>query len=127
MASNRQFRVGPSYVANAAANILNGTVTSLAGTTPVSLFVAPVIYVKHITLTNKTAGGVTCTLYVGATAGSAGGTEIMGQGQTIAANSSIEKFFAGSGLRMDAVDFLTGVAGAATSIVFEAEIEAGFQ
>lgn len=126
MAANKQYRLGPAYVANAAANILNGTVTSLAGPVGVTL-VQPVIYVKHIVLTNKTAGGVTCTLYVGATGGSAGGTEIMGQGQTIAANSSIERYFSGSGLRLDVADFLSGVAGAASSIVIEGEFEVGFQ
>ena len=126
MAANKQIRVGPSFVSNAAANILNGTVTSLAGPVGVTL-VQPVLYVKHIVLTNKTAGGVTCTLYVGTTAGSTAGTEIMGQGQTIAANSSIERYFGGSGLRLDSADFLTGIAGAASSIVFEAECEVGFQ
>ena len=125
MAQNKQYRLGPAYLANAAANILNGAITSLAGPVGVTL-VQPVIYLKSIHLFNTTAGPVTASLYVGATGGSTGGTEIL-KSQSIAANSPYDKAFFGSGMRLESTDFLTGLAGSASAITIEAEFEIGFQ
>lgn len=120
---NKSLRVGPVALANAAANILNGAVTSLAGPVNVTL-TQPVITLSHIRLVNKTAGAVTATLYIGATGGSAAGTEYAFNGTSIPANSYVDWY---GRLRLESTDFLSGLAGAATSITFQAEGEVGFQ
>jgi len=122
---NRTFRFGPVAVANAAGNLLNGTVTSLAGTTGVTL-TQPVIYVKHIRAVNKTGAAATVSLFVGLTGGSAAGTEVAFNAKSIPANDSVDVYFGGSGMRMDVADFLTGVASAAATITVEGEAEVGF-
>lgn len=120
-APNKTMRFGPVALANAAANILNCNVTSLAG--PVGMTVAaPYLILRHIRLVNKTAGAVVASLFIGATGGSAAGTEFAFNGTSIAANSYVDWYGA---LRLDAADFLTGFAGAAASITFEAEGEIG--
>jgi len=121
MAANKTLNIPPVYLPNAAGNLLNPNVSSLAG--PVGFTMTqPYILLKHIRLVNKTAGAVVATLYKGATGGSAGGTEVAFAGVSIPANSFVDWYGI---LRLDAADFLTGVAGAANSIVFNAEGEIG--
>jgi len=120
---NKSLRVGPVALSNSAANILNGNVTSLAGPVGITL-TQPVITLKHIRIVNKTAGAVTATLYIGATGGSAAGTEFAYNGTSIPANSYVDWYGA---LRLESTDFLTGLASAATSLTFQAEGEIGFQ
>ena len=122
---NRTFRFGPTALTNAAANILNGTVTSLAGPVGVTL-TQPVIYIKHLRAVNKTASNHTVSLYIGATGGSAAGTEFAWNATAVAANSSLDAYFSGSGVRLDSADFLTGNADANTAITIEGECEVGF-
>jgi len=121
MAANKIIRMGPSALSNAAANIVNPPTitggTGLAGTNSNTYIV-----IRHIKLVNKTAGAVTASLYVGATAGSAAGTEFWVNATSIPANSSIDWY---GMLRLEPADFLSGLAGAATSITFEAEGELG--
>jgi len=93
---------GPAYLANAAADIY----------TPAAATIYTVI--RQIHIANVTAGAVTYTLYVGATGGSAAGTEIA-KGVSVPANSSVDQFFA-PGLKMTSADFLSGLASAATSL-----------
>jgi len=93
---------GPAYLAAAAADIY----------TPPAATIYTVI--KHIRIANKTAGAVTFTLYIGATGGSAGGTEIDGA-KSVPANDHLDMYFA-PGIKMLSTDFLTGLAGAATSL-----------
>ncbi len=121
MAANKVINIPPVYLANAAGNLLNSAITSLAG--PVGYTqTQPYIVLKHIRLVNKTAGAVTATLYKGATGGSAGGTEFAFGGVSIPANSYVDWY---GQARFDSADFLSGVAGAANSIVFNAEGEIG--
>lgn len=94
---------GPAYIANAAANIY----------TPPAATIITYIYQIHIA--NKTAGAVTFTLYVGATGGSAGGTEISGGSHSVAAGAETDLWFP-SGMPMKSTDFLTGIASAASSL-----------
>ncbi len=68
--------------------------------------------VKHIHITNKTAGAVTFSLWLGATGANAAGTELF-IGQSIAANSSFDWY---CNLKMLSTDFLVGGASAATSL-----------
>jgi hypothetical protein len=121
MAQNKQVRFGPVALSNSAANILNpGTTTGGVGMPSNSgnLY----FLVKHIRLVNKTSGPVTATLYIGATGGSAAGTEFAFNGTSVPANDSKEWY---GNVRLDVADFLTGLAGASTSITFEAEGEVG--
>lgn len=122
---NKTFRFGPVAVANAAGNLLNGAVTSLAGPVGITLS-QPVIYVKHLRAVNKTGAAATVSTYVGATGGSAAGTEVAWNAKQVPANDAVDVYFGGQGLRMDSADFLTGVASAAATITIEGEAEVGF-
>lgn len=121
MANNKIIRFGPVALGNAAANIINSNVTSLAG--PVGFTMTqPYLILTHIRLVNKTTSAHTATLYIGATGGSAAGTEFLGTAISIPANSAYDWY---GRLRLDAADFLTGLADAATSVTFQAEGEIG--
>lgn len=122
MAANKTIRFGPVALSNTlTTNIINPAVTSLAG--PIGFVMTqPYVILKHARIVNKTAGAVTCSFWLGATGANAAGTEVIGQGLSIAANSFIDWFGL---LRIDAADFLVGGASAATSLSFEAEGEIG--
>lgn len=112
-------RFGPVTIANAVGNLLNPpTVTGGVNAGSSACY----IILRRIRIVNKTAGAVTFSLYLGATGASAAGTEVIGTGLSVAANSAFDWY---GQLRIDAADFLTGVASAATSLVFEAEGEIG--
>lgn len=121
MAQNKTFRFGPVALTNTlTTNILNpGTVTGgVASGSGANLY----IIVKHIRIVNKTAGAITCSFWLGATGGNTAGTEIIGQGLSVAANSFIDWFGI---LRLDVADFLVGGASANTSLSIEGEGEIG--
>jgi hypothetical protein len=118
----KPFRFGPVAVANAAANILNpGTTTG-----GVNCSAAPYdklrIILTHIRIVNKTAGAVTFSGYIGATGGSAAGTEFLGTALSIAANSYVDWY---GRVPLDTTDFFSGLASAATSLTIEGEGEIG--
>lgn len=122
MPMNKPFRFGPVAMSNTlTTNILNGNITSLAG--PVGFTMTqPYLLLKHIRVVNKTAGAVTFSLWLGATAGNVAGTEVIGQALSVGANSFIDWFGL---LRMDSTDFLVGGASAAASLSIEGEGEIG--
>ena len=123
MAANKVIRFGPVAVSNAVGNLVNPAVTSMAG--PVGFTATqPYVIIKHIRIVNKTAAPVTFTGYIGATGASAAGTEFMGVAKSVPANDYID-WYGNPGVRLDAADFLTGVASALTSLTFEAEGEIG--
>jgi len=93
---------GPAFLANAAADIY---------TPPNS---AVYVIINQIHIANVTAGAVTWTLYIGATGGSAAGTEV-GKAVSVAANSVVDYYFS-PGLKLVSTDFLSGLASAATSL-----------
>ena len=94
---------GPAYLANAAADIY----------TPPASTIYTVI--RHIRVSNKTGTAATFTLYVGATGGSAGGTEITGLSKSVPANDHLDMFFS-PGIKMVSTDFLSGLASAASTL-----------
>lgn len=96
---------GPAYLPNAAADIY----------TPPAATIYTVL--RHIHLANKTAIAQTFSLYVGATGGSAGGTELVGT-KTLAAYDVYDWY---GSLKMESADFLTGVCSLANSIVITVE------
>ncbi len=100
---------GPAYLSNSVADIY----------TPPASTIYTVI--RHIHVANVTAGPVEFSLYVGATAGSSGGTQLFG-GYSVAANSAFDYYCM---LRLASTDFLSGVATAATSLVITVEGEQG--
>lgn len=120
MASNSAFRSGPVAVANATGNLLNPpTLTGGVNANPPA---STYLIIKHIRIVNKTAGAVNISLWIGATGGSAAGTEFAFQATPVPANSFLDWY---GYLRLDIADFLTGLASAAASLSFEAEGEMG--
>lgn len=98
---------GPAYLASSVADIY----------TPPASTIYTVI--RHIHIANVTGGPVTFTLYVGATGGSTGGTELF-KAVTVAANSAFDYY---TTLKMLSTDFLSGLASVATSLTIVVEGE----
>jgi len=121
MPANKTIRIGPVAVSNAVGNLINPPTVS-GGVNPPALSTTTYLVIKHIRIVNKTAGAVTFSGYIGATGGSAAGTEFLGTGLSIAANSYVDWYGV---LRLDTTDFFTGVASALTSLTIEAEGEIG--
>jgi hypothetical protein len=108
-------------MAASATNIANSGITSLAG--PVGYTqTQPYLLLTHIRIVNKTAGTVNVSLWIGATGGSAAGTEFAFSAFGITANGFQDWY---GRVRLESTDFLTGLASAATSLTFEAEGEIG--
>lgn len=122
MAANKLFRFGPVALSTTlTTNILNPTITSLAG--PVGYTqTQPYLIVRHIRVVNKTASAATFSLWLGATGANTAGTEVIGQALSVAANSAFDWYGI---LRLDAADFLVGGAGTATALSIEGEGEIG--
>lgn len=117
---NKAFRFGPVALSNTlTTNILNpagATGGVNAGSN------GQYLIIRHIRIVNKTAGAVTCSFWLGATAGNVAGTEVIGQGLSVAANSYVDWY---GSMRLDTADFLVGGASAATSLSIEGEGEVG--
>ena len=123
MASNRVISVGPvALTTTLTTNILNCALSSVAG--PVGLTLTqPFVILRHIRILNKTATAATFSLYKGATGANTAGTEIIGTGTSVAANSYFDWY---GMLRLESTDYLVGGAGTATALTFQAEGEVGF-
>lgn len=119
--NNKPIRLGPIAVANTVGNLFNPP-TVTGGVNPPGTSTNTYYVIRHIRIVNKTSGAVTFSGYIGATGGSAAGTEFFGTGLSIAANSYVDWYGV---LRLDVADFLTGVASATTSLTIEAEGEMG--
>ncbi len=115
--ADKPFRFGPVALSNVTTtNILNPPTGS--GGTGGPAATGQYYLVRHIRIVNKTAGAVTFSLYIGATGANAAGTEFIGTGQSVAANSAYDWYGA---VRLDTADFLVGGASAATSLTIEGE------
>lgn len=121
MASNKVVRFGPVALGASVANLINPPTitggTGLAGTNANTY-----VILRHIRVLNKTSSAATFSLFVGATGGSAAGTEFFGSSLSVPANSYVDWYGL---LRLDTADFLTGLASAATTFTLEAEGEIG--
>lgn len=91
---------GPAYLINSATDIY----------TPAAATIYTII--RQIHIANVTTGAVTFTLYVGATGGSAGGTELF-KNVSVPANSTLDF---GCALKMASTDFLSGLASGSSSL-----------
>ena len=120
MAANKVERFGPLAMPTAATNYVN---PAAAGGGAVG-YTASASYVilRHIRITNKTAASCTVNMYIGLTAGVAAGTEFLGAGLVVAANSFIDWY---GMVRLGSADFLSATCQTVTSLVFEAEGEVG--
>jgi hypothetical protein len=120
MASNKTFRFGPiALTAVLTTNLLNPPAAAggvNAGASP------QYIVLKHLRITNKSAAAAAFSMWLGATGANAAGTEVIGQGQVIAANSSYDWYGL---LRIDVADFLVGGASAAGVLSVSGEGEIG--
>jgi hypothetical protein len=116
---NKRFRFGPVAVANSVGNVLNPATTTGGVNAGNS---SQYIILNHIRVVNKTAGAVNFSAFIGATGGSAAGTEFMASATPVPANSYIDWYGA---VRLDAADFLTALASATTSLVISGEGEIG--
>ena len=120
MASNRVFRFGPVALNTTLTTDLLNPPTATGGVNAGSS--AQCIILKHLRLVNKTASAVNFSLWLGATGGNVAGTEVVGQGLSIAANSSYDYYGL---MRLDAADFLVGGASANTALSIQGEGEIG--
>lgn len=120
MASNKPFRSGPIALSTVlTTNLLNPPAASGGVNAGAA---GQYIIVRHARIVNKTASAQSFSLWLGATGGNAAGTEVIGQGQSVAANSSYDYYGA---MRLDVADFLVGGASANTSLSLEIEGEIG--
>jgi hypothetical protein len=122
MAQNKQVRFGPvALSATLTTNILNPPTTTggVGCGTP-----NPYIIIRHIRIVNKTGAAVTCSFWLGATGGNVAGTEVIGQGLSVPANSYVDWYGL---LTLETTDFLVGGASAGASLSFEAEGEIGLR
>lgn len=123
MASNKILSLPPIAVPAAVANLLNGALTSLAG--PVGFTpTQPYLIIKHIRAVNIDATPHTFTLFKGASAASAAGTQFAFAGFQVAANSYSPDWFGQA--KFEATDFLTGFADVASKIILNIDVEIGF-
>ena len=121
MAQNTTLNVPPvALTTTLTTNIFNCKVTSLAGPVGFTL-TQPYVVIQHISIVNKTGNPATFSLWKGLTGANTAGTEVIGQGLSVPANSTYHEY---GRWRFDAADFLVGGAGTATalSIVLEGEI-----
>lgn len=103
MATKRLY--GPAFLANAVANIYNQS----------SALLYTVIRKMHFF--NKTGSTVNIRIYIGATGGSASGTELYYDYPI----EAFKEFNVYGALRLDSTDFLTGLASSANAVTVTLE------
>lgn len=120
MAANKVFRFGPIALTNVSTTNLLNPAAATGGVNGGAS--SQYIVLKHIRVVNKTGGAVTCSFWLGASGANAAGTEVIGIGLSVPANSYIDYYGL---LRLDAADFLVGGASLATSLSITGEGEVG--
>lgn len=120
MASNKTFRFGPIALTTVlTTNLLNPPAASggvNAGASP------QYIVLKHLRITNKTNAAASFSMWLGATGANLAGTEVIGQGQVVLANTSYDWYGL---LRLDVADFLVGGSSTANALSISGEGEIG--
>ena len=120
MASNKIFRFGPIALTTTLTTNLLNPATATGGVNAGSS--AQYIVLRHIRIVNKTASAATFTLYLGASGSNTAGTEIIGNGYSVGANSAFDWY---GMLRLDSADFLVGGSNTATALTIDGEGEVG--
>lgn len=120
MAQNKIIRIGPvALTSTLTTNILNPAAAGAgAGYTPTASY----IILRHVRISNKTAIAATFSFWIGATGANAAGTEFIGTGMSVPANSYSDWY---GQARLDAADFMVGGAGTATALTITCEGEVG--
>jgi hypothetical protein len=119
---NKAFRFGPVAISNVAGNLLNPpTAAGGVGAGASSQY----ILLRHIRVVNKGAATATFSFFLGATGATAAGTEVIGSGVSVAVGGFSDWNAGGPGMRIDAADFLVGVASIVTTLVVQGEGEIG--
>ena len=119
---NTPFRLGPiALTTTLTTNVLNPPTTTggVNAGTPNTY-----ILLTHVRWVNKTAGAVTFSHWLGATGANAAGTEIFGQGKSIAANDVYDWY---GRLKIKVADFLVGGSNTATALSIQGEGEMGVE
>jgi hypothetical protein len=120
MASNKTFRFGPvALTTTLTTNVLNPA-TAAGGVNAGSS--SQYIILRHIRIVNKTGSAATFSLWLGATGANTAGTEVVGQGLSIAANTPYDWYGI---MRLDAADFLVGGSNTTTALTIQGEGEVG--
>lgn len=119
---NTAFRAGPLALTNAPANILNPGVCAGGVNCTGAPWDKLYILIKEILITDKSGGGGTFTLYIGATGAVAPGTEIA-KTTAVAANGQVILPF--PNMRLSQADFLVGLANANTTLTITVVGEIG--
>lgn len=115
----KPFKFGPVAMPVAATNYLNPpTGAAGVGVTATNQY----MIIRHLHVLNKDVVPRAFSLFVGATGGSAAGTEFWGSLISVAANSLMDWYGA---FRLEAADFLTGTAATVTTMVISGEGELG--
>jgi hypothetical protein len=120
MASNKIFRFGPVAMSATLTNDILKPTTAAGGTNAGSS--GAYIVLRHIRIVNKTAGAVTFSMWLGASAGNVAGTEVIGTGLSVAANSAYDWYGL---MRIETTEVLVGGASAGTSLTISGEGEIG--
>jgi len=122
MAANKLEVFGPVALSNVLTTNILAPAAAGAGAAGYTA-TAHYLVIRHVRIVNKTAGAVTCSFWKGATGANAAGTEVIGQGLSVPANSYVDWYGA---LRLEGANgFLVGGASAAASLSFQAEGEIG--
>lgn len=120
MASNKIFNLGPvALVTTLTTNILNPPAASGGVNGGTS---GQYIVLRHVRIINRTPSAATFSLWRGASGGILAGTEVIGQGTTVAANSFFDWF---GQMRFDTTDFLVGGSNTANALTIQGEGEIG--
>lgn len=123
MAQNKLINIQPiALTTTLTTNLINTAITSLTGPTGITA-TQPYLIIRHIRILNKTGSAATFSLWKGATGANAAGTEVIGTGYSVAANSAFDWYGI---LRLDSTDFLVGGSNTATALTLSAEGEIGF-
>lgn len=121
MASNKIFRFGPLALSTTMTTNLLNPPTATGGVNGGSS--PQYISLKHVRVVSKTTATATYSLWLGASGANAAGTEVIGQGKSVAANS-VDDWY-GTGLRIDSTDFLVGGSNTTLALTIEGEGEIG--
>lgn len=112
---------GPSNIPGGPTNLV---APAAAGASAVGYTAtADYIIIRHVRVVNKTGGNATVSFYKGASSAAAAGTEVIGSGQSVLANSSFDWY---GFIRLEGSNgFLVGEASAGVTLIFTAEGEIG--
>ena len=127
MASNKVVILGPvALTTTTTTNIFSPpTLTGGTGVPPTST--NSFYLIRHVRIVNKTGSAATFSLWKDATAGNTAGKEIIGNGYSIAANSSFDWFGSLRISQGETDKFIVGGSNTTTALTIQAEAEMGIE